>query len=122
MTPLFISYVCDYCDGLKLLEFRFRGYIVFNGNRDPNGHLDYVFPTRADAEQYRRATNRDQDEIREVYSEFEFKWHMGRGSIKNLKLADHIYTIYPDYRFEPGPYRACLIPPDGARAGQSSAA
>lgn len=115
MTPLFTSVVCDYCDGLKTAEFPYRGYVVWRGPVERNGREEYVFPTREDAERYRAAVDRLDAEIREVRSETEIQWHSGRGTIRDLQLADHVFTIYPDWRFEPGPYRAYLVPEENSR-------
>jgi hypothetical protein len=110
MTALFTSYVCDYCDGLKKVEYPYRGYVLWRGEPDPEGRDAYVFPSEAEAEKYRQASRRYDDQIREVWAEHEIKWHRGRGSVKGLSLADRVYKIFPDENFEPGPYRAFLAP------------
>jgi hypothetical protein len=108
MTLLLISYVCDRCEGAPRGSY-YRGYIVW----DPRRHLprkEYVFRDRDVAEYWRSIRQLEDSQIREVLCEHEIRWHVGRGTIKNLELADHLYEIYADHRFPPGPYRAFLAP------------
>jgi hypothetical protein len=107
MTPLFVSYVCDWCDGLKRPTVVARGFVVWPEEVVVDAMELYVFPTREMAAHYQRSTG-SSGEIREVASEYPIRWQPGRGSIKNLRLADRLYSIYPDFRFEPAPYRAFL--------------
>ncbi len=37
-----------------------------------------------------------------------FRWRRSGGFIEDLELADHLYEIFEDHRFEPGPHRAFL--------------
>ena len=113
MTALFTSYVCDWCDGLKKPKPVARGWVLWH-DEGKSGRELYVFPTREMAEYYRRATG-SEGEVREVLSEFPIQWHSGKGTIQNLRLADRLFTVFPDYRFEPAPYRAYLAPRDPER-------
>jgi hypothetical protein len=119
MTPLFTSVVCDYCDGHRPVAFPYRGFVVWRGAPDPNGRDVYVFPTRRDAELYRLAAKLHDHVIREAWSEQPFIWGPGRGSIKGLTIANHVYTVFPDHRFTPGRYRACLSPPAASATSPS---
>jgi hypothetical protein len=110
MRPLFVTYACDFCDGLTKPGLLHRGFVVWRGLHPTGAREEYVFPTRADADRYRSAARLCHYEIREVLSETQIHWHPSRGTIRGLDLADHLYTIYPDHRFEPGPYRAFLAP------------
>jgi hypothetical protein len=103
MRPLFVSQVGDYCDGLEPTYF--SGYVVL---RRPLPSSEDVFPTREDAERWRSANGYDEAEIREVKSEYEFRWHSSRGSLKDLTLADRPVELFPDRRLEPAPHRAFL--------------
>ncbi len=105
MTALFLTYVCDYCDGLKKPDKLYRGWVLWQGTPGRQGRQVYVFPTRADAERYRMAAGLDPCEIREVVSEYEIRWHRSRGSIRDVELGERLATVFPDHRFEPGPYR-----------------
>ncbi len=104
MTPLFVSYVCDFCDGLRQPAQLYRGFVVLKGLPDRNGKQVYVFPTRTDAERYRAASD-DACEIREIVSEYELRFHRAPGTIEGLSLGEKVLTVYPDHRFEPAPWR-----------------
>jgi hypothetical protein len=109
MRPLFTSYACDYCDGVLEVELPYSGYALW----DPGAtgeRTEYVFPTRTEAKRYRAAVNREHHEVRAVRSEHEFTWRVGGGNGGDIVVADHVYTIFPDHRFEPAPNRACLAP------------
>ena len=52
MRALFISQVCDFCDGLEGDEADWAvGFVVWRGRPTPSD--EYVFPTREDAERWR---------------------------------------------------------------------
>lgn len=51
MRPLFISMVCDYCDGLAPDDACDRGYVVWRHRPFPAE--EYVFSNLADAELWR---------------------------------------------------------------------
>jgi hypothetical protein len=102
MTALFTSYVCDYCDGLKPAGV-FRGFVVVHR---PLPSQEYVFKTKEDAEKWRRLSRHDKAEVRQVISEQEFRWQPSRGSIQGVTLADRLFEIFPDPKFERRPYRA----------------
>jgi hypothetical protein len=109
MTPLFSSYVCDWCDGLKKIEARSRGYIVWSGGE---GLEHYVFPSPEDAERYMAAVGIAAQEIREVLSEDEFIWHRSRGTARDFILAKHRYTVWTTSRFPAGKHDAWLAEED----------
>lgn len=111
MTPLFTSYVCDWCDGLRAVEPRSRGYVVWGGG---DGLEHYVFPTRDDAERYMAAIGVFAQEIREVLSEEEFVWQRSRGTVKDIMLAKHRYTVWTTCRVPAGKHQAWLAAPDQA--------
>ena len=108
MIALFYSAVCDYCERQMPTESLYRGFVVYRGQRSADGDEEYVFRTRADAERWRRIAGREGCEIREVYSLNAFRWHKSRGSARDLELADHLFKIFPDHRYEPLPHRAFL--------------
>ena len=116
MTALFTSYACDWCDGLKKPIPVARGWVIWRAGSSTSVEERecYVFPTPQMAEYYRSVTNVEGD-VRQVLSEMPIRWSDGKGNIKNLRLAERLYTIYPDHRFEPGPYRAFLAPEEDAR-------
>jgi hypothetical protein len=41
-----------------------------------------------------------------VLAEQEFRWQPSRGSVHGVILADRLFEIFPDPRFERRPYRA----------------
>ena len=108
MTPLFVSYVCDYCDGLVEVSW-FSGYIVFRGEDDFSRPV-FVFPTRMDAALYRQANNWQHFPIREVHFEQPVQWRPSRGSITGITLAAQPFELHRDHRFESVPYSAYLVP------------
>jgi hypothetical protein len=116
MTALFTSYACDWCDGLKKPIPVARGWVIWRKNTTSTDEERecYVFPTPQMAEYYRSVTNVEGD-VRQVLSETPIRWSDGKGNIKNLRLAERLYTIYPNHKFEPGPFRAFLAPEDEVR-------
>lgn len=106
MMPLFISYVCNHCDGIRDgLEYH-SGFVVWRGR--PWGSQEYVFRTRKDAERWRVINGLHGCPIKEVTSETEFRWRKSGGFIEDLELADHLFEIFEDHRFEPGGHRAFI--------------
>ncbi len=105
MTALFTSYVCDYCDGKKSAG-TFRGWVVVHR---PLPSQEYVFKTFDDAEKWRRLNHHDAASVRAVLSENEFRWQASRGHVRGVVLADRLFEIFPDQRFERRPYRAYVV-------------
>ena len=108
MTALFISYVCDYCDGIARVEW-LRGFIVFRGDDDFH-RLIYVFPSQTDAAVYRSKNAWQQYPIREVRYEHAVPWKTATGSLNGVTLAARPFTLHRDHRFEPLPYHCGLVP------------
>ena len=108
MRPLFISYVCDYCDGLKIDAGHKQdvGYVVWR--RLPLPALEYVFSTPDDARRWRVLQGLAHCDIREVISPVNFRWRKTSGAIRDLEAADSLIEIYGDHRYPPGPGRAAL--------------
>ena len=106
LRPLFISVVCDYCDGLAIEEGWDRGWVVWR--RRPMPAEEYVFATQEDAERWRTIQGLDDAEILPVCAPSPFRWRKSNGSVKDLTMADRLVTIYPDRRVPPAPNRACL--------------
>jgi hypothetical protein len=112
MVQLFLTQACDHCDYGIPKDRLHRGFIVAQGVVDPaeERHEEYVFRTRMDAERWRTAAGRDGQDIREVFSIEAFRWHLSRGTLRDVVLADHMFEIFPDHRYEPLPHRAFLAP------------
>ena len=112
MTQIFLSQACDHCDYGVPKDRMHRGYVVYRG--DTEGSCDpleeYVFRTRMDAERWRTAAGREDSEIREVYSLSAFRWHLSRGTLQDVVLADHMFTIFDNHKYEPLPHRAHFMP------------
>lgn len=108
MVQLFLTQACDYCDYGLPKERLHRGFIVHRNNAESGSREEYVFRTRMDAERWRTAAGRDDCEIHEVYSLAPFRWHLSRGTLRDVVLADHMFEIFPDHRYEPLPHRAFL--------------
>lgn len=108
MTALFISWVCDYCDGADLSGPFDRGYVVWRDR--PPASEEYVFRTWEDAERWRRHMRLDGRPIKLVLTASAFRWRRSQGTLTDVVLADHRFQIYPDHRFAPGPHRAFLAP------------
>ena len=107
MTALFVSYACDYCDGLKTdVTRRDVGYVVWR--KLPLPALEYVFSTPDDARKWRLLQGLTHCDIREVTSPINFRWRKTCGAIKDLEAADSLIEIYGDHRYPPGPGRAAL--------------
>lgn len=106
MMPLFISYVCNHCDGIRDEHELDRGFVVWRGR--PWGSQEYVFRTRKDAERWRVINGLHGCPIREVLTEDSFNWRRSGGFIEDLELADHLFEVFEDHRYEPGPHRAFI--------------
>lgn len=106
MTLLFISYACDYCDGLVDESKYDRGFVVWRNRSIPAE--EYVFRTRRDAERWRKACKLGEFPILEVRAPIPFHWRISTGSVRDLEMADALVHIWPDHRFPPGPNRAFL--------------
>jgi len=108
MVQLFLTQACDYCDYGLPKERLHRGFIVHRSTGEAGSREEYVFRTRMDAERWRTAAGRDDCVIHEVYSITPFRWHLSRGTLRDVVLADHMFEIFPDHRYEPLPHRAFL--------------
>jgi hypothetical protein len=107
MTPLFVSYVCDYCDGLVEIPWH-TGFIVFRGEADFSRPV-YVFPTRTDAALYRQHKGWQSMPIREVHYEHPVTWRQTSGTLENVTIASRPFELHRDHRFESVPYSAYLV-------------
>lgn len=107
MRALFISMVCDYCDGLAPDEPDYdHGWVVWRGRPMPAD--EYVFSSREHADRWRSVQGLTACPIKEVLAPVKFRWRLSSGSVKGLEMADRPVTIYPDKRFPPAPNRAFL--------------
>jgi hypothetical protein len=106
MRPLFISYACDHCDGL-VDSFDFRGFICLRKTRTLPCE-EYIFATRADAERWRELNGLFEAEIKEVRGDKPFRWQPSRGTIRGIIIADRLFEVFPDHKFESRPNR-CFI-------------
>jgi hypothetical protein len=122
MVPLFVTEVCDACDFGVTKEKLFRGFIVYGRYPTHVTCEEYVFRTRIDADRWRTAAGREDCTIREVYSLTPFQWHASRGTLQDVILADHIFEVFADHRFEPLPNRCFLGEglPDATPPAESS--
>lgn len=110
MRPLFISMVCDHCDGLSGDGGDYdRGGVVWRGRAMPAD--EYVFSIREDAERWRTIQGLDDCPIREVRAPVRFRCRLSNGSVNGLQMADRPVTIYPDRRFPVAPSRAFITDP-----------
>ncbi len=99
MQPLFTSYVCDFCDGLVEDPAAYRGWVVLDELPGPEGKRAFVFPTVEMAERYRAQGSRVKTgRVYEVFSADPLSWTHGRGTIKDLQLAEGVHTVFPDHR------------------------
>lgn len=109
MAPLFTTQACDYCDFGVAKDKLHSGFVVYNDNpNDPPPREEYVFRTRMDADRWRSASDRAGHSIFKVWSLSPFQWEMSRGTLRDVVLADHIYEVYPNHRYEPLPNRCFL--------------
>ncbi|MEZ4376397.1 MAG: hypothetical protein R3B07_36665 [Polyangiaceae bacterium] len=107
MTPLFVSFVCDFCDGLATDSNYHCGFVVWR--KRPTPAEEYVFRTRQDAETWRAARALSTCEVVEVRSVHPFRWRTSTGSVPDLEMADALVSIWPDHRFPPAPNNAFLV-------------
>lgn len=107
MTALFLTWVCDYCDGLRDTGPTSTGWIVWR--RRPPGSEEYVFRSPEDAERWREVSGLGDCAIRKVETEAQIHWRKSTGNVEDVELADHLFQIFADHRYEPGPHRAHLV-------------
>ncbi|MCA9627239.1 MAG: hypothetical protein KC766_06220 [Myxococcales bacterium] len=107
MTPLFVSFVCDFCDGLASDASCDRGFVVWR-NR-PTPAEEYVFRTRKDAERWRVARSLEECSVLEVRSPYPFRWRTSSGTVRDIQMADSLVSIWPDHRFASAPNHAFLV-------------
>lgn len=109
MTSLFTSCSCDWCDFAPPIAKLHRGYVVPDVHVSSDG-FSYVFRTIGDAERWRTVAGYATSPIVEVHSLEPFRWHLSRGVIENVVLADHMFEIFKTHRYEPLPHRAFITP------------
>jgi hypothetical protein len=108
MKPLFISQVCDFCDGLHGDDQNWDlGFVVWRGRPTPTD--EYVFRTREDAERWKSAQGWTEEPILPVRAPIKFRWRQSTGTVKDVTTADRLVTIFADRRFPPAPNRAYLV-------------
>lgn len=106
LRPLFLSMVCDFCDGLAHEQGWERAWVVWRGLPLPADEC--VFRTREDAERWREAQGLDTAEVLPVCSPTPFAWRNDTAIAGDVIPIAHPVTIYADRRFPPGTNRACL--------------
>jgi hypothetical protein len=111
MSPLFTSFACDFCDGLVEEPANYSGWVVLDAIPGRDGKRAFVFPSVQMAERYRAHSATMQDaRVYEVYSTVPLVWTKGRGTIKDLQLAEGGHTVFPDHRHPRGPRMVHLRP------------
>lgn len=110
MLLLFISAVCDHCDGAPKGDY-YRGYVVWREGRGAMPVLDYVWRTAHDAAIWRSLCDQEECEIRCVLAPEPIEWRVGQGKAAGLTMATRLFEIYADHRFPPLPDRAFFAPP-----------
>ncbi len=107
MKPLFISLVCDFCDGIDVDDSDWDlGFVVWRGRPMPSD--EYVFPTPEDAERWKQVNGMTDEPILPVRAPFKFRWRRSTGTVKDITTADRLVTIFADRRFPPAPNRAYI--------------
>jgi hypothetical protein len=114
MTQLFLTQACDHCDYGVDRACVHRGYLI-RGDVDPAEDAEdgvlataYVFRTTLDAERWRTAAGRENWPIYEALSLTPYRWILSRGTLRDVALADAMFEIFADHRFEALPNRAWL--------------
>lgn len=107
MTPLLVSNVCDYCDGLKKLDAPFVGYVVWSDEFTAPSRA-YVFSRPEFAERWHAMRGPENATVRRVASTHPFNWRSGVQATSDLEFADTLVEVYMDSRYEPGPHKAFL--------------
>lgn len=110
MLLLFTSYSCDHCES-AVPDHCFVGFIVLDPKR-PVGESSsyYVFPTKTDAAAWRDKRALGSCELRKVLSETPFEWIADTLTFKGMTLANRLFEIRADHRFEAAAGRAFLAP------------
>lgn len=109
MVSLFLSQVCDYCDYGIPEDKLHRGFIVYRLDSDATfPREEYVFRTRMDVARWRSASNREGCAIYKVFSLMPYQWHMSRGTLRDVVLADHMFSVFENWKYEPLPHRCFL--------------
>ena len=109
MSLGFSEYVCEWCTS-KLEELRFHeGYVAMDDARLFTPH--YVFLMQEEARQWAHAEGMDERKVVKVLSPNRFRWMKSRGKIPGLVIADRLYCIAPDHRFDPVESQVIIAPP-----------
>jgi len=108
MKQIFLTVACDYCDFGIPKERLHRGFVVYRGPDTSGATEEYVFRTLIDAQRWQTVAGREDNQIYEVFSLNPFRWHLSRGTLRDVVLADHMVEIFPDHRYQPLPNRAFL--------------
>lgn len=107
MTQLFLTQACDHCDYGPNKESLFKGYVVCSqDNTFPSE--EYVFRSLMDAERWKTVTAaaKENSDIFEVYSLNSYRWHLSQGTVRDIVLADRMYTIHADHKYPAGAFQA----------------
>jgi hypothetical protein len=108
MTPLFISYACDWCDGLVQVDWQ-SGFVVFRGEDDFDRPV-YVFPSRTEAALYRQLQGWQHHQIREIHFQHPVQWKSAGGKLQGVTIAARPFELHRDHKFESLPYTGWLVP------------
>lgn len=111
MTLLFVSAICDWCDGPPRGTF-YRGFVVWQDPPPGEALSEYVFRTLHDAVVWRSIAGHEDREIVPVLSVDPIPWRVAAGKASGLVCADRLFDIFKTHRFPKGPYRAFVAPSD----------
>lgn len=109
MVKIFLTQACDHCDYGVPKDRLHHGFIVYRPRAEGESSTEeYVFRTHADAERWREAAGREGCAIVDVYSLSPFRWHLSRGTLRDVVLADHMFEVFENWKYEALPHRCFL--------------
>jgi hypothetical protein len=105
MTALFYSLECRFCNN-DLKGYYYVGYIVVRaGDNFPISSM-YVHQGLNDVKKWQELGI--QGSVKAVLSQSPFTWTLS--PLLAITVADSLYTVYADHKYEPGPQKAFLAP------------
>lgn len=117
MALNFTDYVCEWCASDLEDLLLYTGFIVLTDERLHSPH--YVFENISGAKRWRAANDLDDSALRKVLSPRRFRWRPSKGRLTGLSVANRLYHVVPDHKFDPKmPY--VILAPKGFRTRRTA--
>jgi len=109
MVLNFNLFTCEWCRGdIRDLPLH-HGYVVMTDERMHKPH--YVFRTPGDAKRWKDHYRLDGAPVTKVLSPTAFRWQESRGALTGLEIANRLYEVVDDHKFDPRDSKVFRAPP-----------